>query len=106
MQAIVAKVLNEKPTPLRTLRDTVPAGVEHAVLTALAKLPADRFATAAEFATALSSSVTERAGTRTDAPVQRDVGETASRRARAGCRGRERARGVGLAARRRRRAAR
>ena len=55
VQAIVAKVLVERPTPLRTSRDTVPAAVEHAVLTALAKLPADRFATAAEFAGALVS---------------------------------------------------
>ena len=54
VQAIVARVLSEKPTPLHTLRDTIPAGVEHAVLTALAKLPADRFATAAEFARALN----------------------------------------------------
>jgi serine/threonine-protein kinase len=54
VQAIVAKVLTEKPTPLHTLRDTVPPGVEHAVLTALAKLPADRFAIAAEFANALA----------------------------------------------------
>jgi eukaryotic-like serine/threonine-protein kinase len=46
VQAIVARVLTEKPTPLHTLRDTIPPGVEHAVLTALAKLPADRFATA------------------------------------------------------------
>ena len=53
VQTIVAKVLSEKPTPLHTLRDTVPPGVEHAVLTALAKIPADRFATAADFATAL-----------------------------------------------------
>ncbi|MDP1858278.1 MAG: protein kinase [Gemmatimonadaceae bacterium] len=53
VQAIVAKVLTERPTPLHTVRDTVPAGVEYAVLTALAKLPADRYATAAEFATAL-----------------------------------------------------
>ena len=60
VQAIVAKVLTEKPTPLRTVRDTVPEAVEHAVLTALAKLPADRFATAAEFATALTSPSAER----------------------------------------------
>ncbi len=53
VQAIVAKVLNEKPTPLHTLRDTVPESVETAVLTALAKLPADRHATAAAFSTAL-----------------------------------------------------
>ena len=55
VQAIVAKVLSERPTALHTLRDTVPAHVEHAVFTALAKLPADRFASAAEFATALSN---------------------------------------------------
>lgn len=53
VQAIVAKVLSERPTPLTMLRDTVPAGVEHAVLTALAKLPADRHASAAAFIAAL-----------------------------------------------------
>ena len=52
-QAIVAKMVTERPTPLRTSRDTVPPNVEHAVLTALAKLPADRFASAALFADAL-----------------------------------------------------
>jgi len=55
VQAIVAKVLSERPTALHRLRDTVPAHVEHAVFTALAKLPADRYASAAEFATALSA---------------------------------------------------
>ncbi|HSB54236.1 MAG TPA: LpqB family beta-propeller domain-containing protein [Gemmatimonadales bacterium] len=53
-QAIVAKVMTEKPAPPSRFRETVPAAVEEAVLTALAKLPADRFATAAEFATALA----------------------------------------------------
>ncbi len=52
-QAIVAKVLTEKPNPPSRTRDTIPPAVEDAVLTALAKLPADRFATAAEFAAAL-----------------------------------------------------
>jgi len=55
VQAIVAKVLTERPSPISTVRDTIPAGVEHAVLRALAKLPADRWATAADFATALRS---------------------------------------------------
>ena len=54
VQTIVAKVLSERPIAPRTLRDTVPAVVENAVLTALAKLPADRHATAAEFARALT----------------------------------------------------
>ena len=55
VQAIVAKVLTERPTSLHLLRDTVPTHLEEAVFTALAKLPADRFASAAEFASALSS---------------------------------------------------
>jgi serine/threonine-protein kinase len=57
-QAIVAKVLTERPTPLHTIRDTVPLEVEHATLKALAKLPADRFATATQFADALTAPVT------------------------------------------------
>jgi serine/threonine-protein kinase len=56
VQAIVAKVLAERPTPLHTLRDTVPPAVEQATLKALAKLPADRFATAAEMVAALGAS--------------------------------------------------
>jgi len=53
VQSIVAKVLSERPTALRTLRDTVPVTVELAVLQSLARLPADRFASAAVFAAAL-----------------------------------------------------
>ena len=53
-QAIVAKMMIEKPAPLRARRDTVPEPVERAVLTALQKLPADRFRTTAEFAAALA----------------------------------------------------
>lgn len=52
-QAIVARRLGEPVPPLRTLRETVPAGVERAVTQALAKAPADRFATARQFAEAL-----------------------------------------------------
>ncbi len=52
-QAIVAKVMTEAPVPPSRQRPTVPEAVEDAVLTALQKLPADRFGTAAEFAAAL-----------------------------------------------------
>jgi serine/threonine-protein kinase len=52
-QAIIAKVMTEKPVPLQRQRERVPDAVEDAVLTALEKLPADRFASAAEFAAAL-----------------------------------------------------
>ncbi|WP_053333959.1 protein kinase domain-containing protein [Gemmatimonas phototrophica] len=73
VQAIVAKVLSEKPTSLHTLRDTVPEHIEVAVLTALAKLPADRFASAAEFAAALgaSTSTITVSGARRAAPPSR-----------------------------------
>ncbi len=52
-QAIVAKVLTAEPTSLIAQRRTVPDYVEGAVLRALEKLPADRFARAGEFAQAL-----------------------------------------------------
>ena len=61
-QAIVAKVLTAKPASLCAQRDTVPLHVEDAVLTALAKLPADRFATAREFVTALTHAGPARSG--------------------------------------------
>jgi Tol biopolymer transport system component/tRNA A-37 threonylcarbamoyl transferase component Bud32 len=53
-QAIIARVMTEEPRSITLQRKTVPLHVEAAVLTALEKLPADRFASAAEFATALS----------------------------------------------------
>jgi len=54
VQAIIAKVMSERPVPPSTVRDTVPPPVEEAVLIALAKLPADRFGSANEFAIALA----------------------------------------------------
>src|SRR6266545_1691638 len=53
-QAVVARVVTESPRPLVPQRHTIPRHVEAAALTALEKLPADRFATAAEFADALN----------------------------------------------------
>ncbi len=51
-QAIVARVMTESPGRSHPAA-TVPRHIEAAVLTALEKLPADRFATAAAFAEAL-----------------------------------------------------
>jgi Tol biopolymer transport system component len=51
-QAIIAKRLSEPVPKLGTLRQ-VPVGVEAAVTRALARRPADRFGTAAEFAAAM-----------------------------------------------------
>src|SRR6187200_2322598 len=53
-QAVVARVVTESPRPLVPQRHTIPPHVEAAVLTALEKLPADRFASAAQFAEALT----------------------------------------------------
>jgi serine/threonine-protein kinase len=55
VQAIVARVLSSEAEPPSRVRSTIPAPVEQAVLTALAKLPADRQGSAAEFATALAT---------------------------------------------------
>jgi dipeptidyl aminopeptidase/acylaminoacyl peptidase len=56
VQAVIAKLMTEQPTRLRTIRDTVPQGVDAAVSKALAKVPADRFASAAEFVGSLKVS--------------------------------------------------
>src|SRR5262245_20369043 len=52
--AVIAKVLTDKPRPILLSRDSVPPHVAQAVEVALAKLPADRFASAGEFAQALA----------------------------------------------------
>jgi eukaryotic-like serine/threonine-protein kinase len=52
-QAIVAQVVTEAPRPLIPRRHTIPPQLEAAVLRALEKLQADRFASPAEFAQAL-----------------------------------------------------
>jgi serine/threonine-protein kinase len=52
-QSIVAKVMTEEPRSVTGQRRSVPAHVDAALLTALEKLPADRFASAAAFAEAL-----------------------------------------------------
>jgi serine/threonine-protein kinase len=59
-QAIVAKVLTEPPPPLRPKRPTVPPAAEAAILTALQKLPADRWGSAHEFSDALAGAGAQR----------------------------------------------
>jgi serine/threonine-protein kinase len=56
VQAIIAKVMSERPVSPHVLRDTVPPHIEAAVLKALAKIPADRPANATEFAASLARS--------------------------------------------------
>jgi serine/threonine-protein kinase len=52
-QAIIARLLTEKPRPIRSSRPAVPEHVEAAIEHALEKLPADRFSSAHEFAESL-----------------------------------------------------
>jgi serine/threonine protein kinase/WD40 repeat protein len=67
-QAIIAKVLTTDPVAPAALRRTVPSHVELAVLTALQKLPADRYGTATQFADALRGSGAGAATSATPAP--------------------------------------
>ena len=54
-QAILARRLSQTVPSLAIFRDNLPPGVEPALVRALARTPADRFASAAEFAAALRS---------------------------------------------------
>ncbi|MDP9177378.1 MAG: serine/threonine protein kinase [Gemmatimonadota bacterium] len=55
VQAVIAKILTETPPSVRVRRPTVHQHVASAIARALEKLPADRWATAREFAAALQS---------------------------------------------------
>ena len=59
VQAVIAKLLTEKPTSLRTLRNAVPERLEDAVFKALSKVPADRFKSASTFSDAIAAGLTQ-----------------------------------------------
>ena len=54
-QAMIAKLMTERPVSLHVVRDTVPAAMDHAVQKGLAKVPADRFGSAGDFVRALGT---------------------------------------------------
>ncbi|HEY6108084.1 MAG TPA: serine/threonine-protein kinase [Gemmatimonadales bacterium] len=56
VKAMIAKLMTERPTRLRVVRDTVPDGIDTAVAKALSKIPADRFASVSEFSRVISLS--------------------------------------------------
>ena len=60
--AIMARRFAETPRPVRTVRSTTPPAVERAMLRALERVPADRFATVSDFAAALRSTDTAEVG--------------------------------------------
>jgi serine/threonine-protein kinase len=55
VQAVIAKAISEEPTGITNIRPSVPRAVDTTLRKALAKVPADRYATAADFAKALVS---------------------------------------------------
>jgi serine/threonine-protein kinase len=77
-QAIMAKRFSTSPTPIRVTRPEVPAEVDDVVQRALARTPADRFASAGDMAQALRLSfarptptpVPERAATTVQLPLR------------------------------------
>jgi serine/threonine-protein kinase len=64
VQAVIAKLLTQRPVRIRTLRETVPPSLDDAVHTALAKLPADRFPTVGAFVNAAVARKIVNAGSR------------------------------------------
>lgn len=54
---LIRMVESEPPPSLRTFVDSIPEGVDQAILKALSKAPEDRFATAKEFAEAIESAM-------------------------------------------------
>ena len=57
VQAVIAKLLSQPPVQPRMVRDSVPEVMDRAIMKALAKVPADRVGSAAEFAEALTAEV-------------------------------------------------
>jgi eukaryotic-like serine/threonine-protein kinase len=76
-QAILARITTERPVPPRSVRETIPEHVEATILVGLAKLPADRWSTAKEFAEGLANPALT-AGL--PAAVSPPVGPTVARR--------------------------
>jgi serine/threonine-protein kinase len=69
-QAVIARVVTERSRSARTIRASVPAHVDAAIARALEKLPADRFASAAEFAAALQGRGAANAASRHESVTQ------------------------------------
>ena len=73
-QQIIMKIVTQEAAPVTELRKSVPPNVEAAVIKALEKLPADRFATAQGFADALANPAFVHTGTATVSGLGRPAG--------------------------------
>jgi serine/threonine-protein kinase len=71
-QVVLSRAMTEEARPVRATRPTVPPALEASVAKAIARIPADRFASAAEFAAALAQIVVDTrtpVGTAVTAPL-------------------------------------
>jgi serine/threonine-protein kinase len=68
-QALIVKRLSEPPPSVRSLRSSVPEGVDQAIRQALAPVPADRFGSMAQFAAALGQADRRTGGQAEGAPT-------------------------------------
>ena len=71
-QIVMSRRLTEDPRPVRMTRPGVPPALEQAISTALSRVPADRFPSMADFASALEKATTPE-------PVSRSTGRTPPR---------------------------
>jgi len=83
-QAVIARHSLEPVPSLRVVRQTVPQPLERAVMRAMAKLPADRFASMQQFVDALESTEDASARELAPAPSRRWFGARLGRQALAG----------------------
>ena len=72
-QQIVMKIIADTSRPVTELRKAVPAHVSLALAQALEKIPADRFASAADFAAALEGRLAPRSGAKQAQAANRDA---------------------------------
>lgn len=77
LEALVQKKLREPVASLTVVRDVVPAGVDEAIRKALARVPADRFATTVAYAEALERGLSA-VGGRATMPGRADRATTAA----------------------------
>ncbi len=70
-QVVIARHLRDTPSSARLIRTTLPTGIDYALSRALAKSPADRFASATEFTEALNQPPPDGWDTKADKPARR-----------------------------------
>ena len=73
MQAVIARMLTERPRNVRSLRPSVPDNVASALDIALERIPADRWGSIDEFEKALEGKITRAASSRDNVATVRSV---------------------------------